>query len=178
MLYICCTQKLAKELTSESLTSAPDVRGFIGWHGNIIRLFRRKCVLLVNDETRFTLFIPGLVKKEFANFGQAFVHHFERTLGYMNATPAQIVQAKLLLGGFFYHKTHNRSVLGTLNDLKDGIQYILHHRFGRLPETEEEYRWLVTFLNETPCNGKDLKEVVFPDREILKMIDRVGRFDL
>lgn len=63
MPYICCTQKLAKELTSEPLTSAPNVRGFIGWHGNLIRLFRRKSVLLVNDETRFTLFIPGLVKR-------------------------------------------------------------------------------------------------------------------
>nr|WP_321257939.1 hypothetical protein [uncultured Pseudodesulfovibrio sp.] len=48
-------------------------------------------------------------------------------------------------------------MLGTLNDLKDGIDYILHHPFGRLPEAEEEYRWLVTFLNETPCKGKDLR---------------------
>lgn len=172
MPYICCTQKLTKELTSEPLPDAPDVRGFLGWHGNLIHLFRRKCVLLVNDETRFTLFIPGMVKQDFAIFQKVFTHHFERTLGYMNANPAQIAQAKLLLGGFSYHKTHNRSVLGTLNDLKVGIDYILKERFGRLPETEAEYRWLVTFLNETPCSGKDLKGVVFPGREMLGMIDQ------
>ncbi|WP_407635866.1 DUF6933 domain-containing protein [Pseudodesulfovibrio piezophilus] len=34
-----------------------------GWHGNIFRFFRRKSVLLVNDETRFAVFMPGLVKK-------------------------------------------------------------------------------------------------------------------
>lgn len=174
MPYICCTQKLAKELASEPLTQAANVRGFIGWHGNILRLFRRKCVLLVNDETRFTLFIPGLVKKDFVNFGQVFVHHFERTLDYMNANPAQIAQAKLLLGGFSYHKTHNRSVLGTLNDMKYAIEFMLTDRLGRLPETEEERRWVASFLNETPCRGKDLKGVVFPDREILKMIDRAS----
>lgn len=171
---ICCTQKLAKELTSEPLTPAPDVRGFIGWHGNLIHLFRRKCVLLVNDETRFTLFIPGLVKKDFASFQHVFIHHFERTLGYMNANPAQIAQAKLLLGGFSYHKTHNRSVLGTLNDMKDAVEFMLKSRLGRLPKTEEEHRWVASFLNETPCSGKDLKGVLFPDREILVMIDRVG----
>ena len=174
MSYICCTQKLAKELTPEPLTQTPEVRGFLGWHGNIIHIFRRKSVLLVSDEIRFTLFIPGLVKKDFSDFEQVFIHHFERTLGYMNANPAQIAQAKLLLGGFSFHKTHNQSVLGTLNDLKVGIDYILKERFGRLPETEEEYRWIVTFLNETPCSGKDLKGVVFPDREILTQIDRVS----
>jgi len=172
--YICCTQKLAKELASEPLTPVLGVRGFLGWHGNLIHLFRRKCVLLTNDETRFTLFIPGLVKKDFANFGQVFIHHFERTLGYMNANPAQIAQAKLLLGGFFYHKTHNRSVLGTLNDMKSALEFMLTNRLGHLPETDEEQRWVASFLNETPCRGKDLKGVVFPDREILAMIDLAG----
>lgn len=171
MPYICCTQKLAKELTTEPLTPAPDVRGFIGWHGNVLRLFRRKSVLLVNDETRFALFIPGLVKKDFADFDNVFCHHFERTLGYMGANPAQIAQAKLLLGGFSYHKTHNRSVLGTMNDMKFAVEYMLTNRLGHLPETDEEHRWVASFLNETPCRGKDLKGVIFPGRELLKRID-------
>ncbi|WP_431194127.1 DUF6933 domain-containing protein [Pseudodesulfovibrio nedwellii] len=92
----------------------------------------------------------------------------------MNANPAQIAQAKLLLGGFSYHKTHNRSVLGTLNDMKYASEFMLTDRLGLLPETEEEHRWVASFLNQTPCRCKDLKGVVFPDREILKMIDRVG----
>lgn len=154
MPNICCTQKLAKELTTEPLTETADVRGFIGWHANILRLFRRKSVLLVNDETRFAVFIPGLVKKDFANFDHIFVYHFERTLGYMNAKPAQIAQAKLLLGGFSFHKTHNRSVLGRLNDMKHSIEFMLADRLGRLPKTEEEHRWVASFLNETPCRER------------------------
>ena len=154
MPHICCTQKLTKELTAEPLTSASDVRGFLGWHGNLLRIFRRKSVLLVNDETRFTLFIPGLVKKDFANFQHVFIHHYERTLGYMNANPAQIAQAKLLLGGFSYHKTHNRSVLGTLNDMKYAVEFMLTDRLGHLPETDEEHRWVASFLNETPLQRK------------------------
>jgi hypothetical protein len=110
----------------------------------------------------------------FANFNPIFIHHFERTLGYVNATSAQIAQARLLLGGFSYHKTHNRSVLGTLNDMKYAIESMLTDRLGRLPETDKEHRWVASFLNETPCRGKDLKGVVFPDREILAMIDRAG----
>ena len=174
MPNICCTQKLAKKLTSEPLTPASGMRGLLDWHGNILRIFRRKSVLLVNDETRFTLFIPGMVKKDFANLQQVFIHHFERTLGYVGAKPAQIAQAKLLLGGFSYHKTHNRSVLGRLNDMKYAIEFMLTDRLGPLPKTEDEHRWIASFLNETPCRGKDLKGVIFPDREIFKMIDRMG----
>jgi hypothetical protein len=171
---ICCTQKLAKELASESLIPAPGTRGLTGWHADIIHLFRRKTVIAVNDETRFTLFIPGLVKKDFAQFEKVFIHHFEQALDLAGANRAQIAQAKLLLGGFSYYKTHNRSVLGTLNDMKVGLDYILKVRLGRLPETETEYRWIVTSLNDTPCNGKDLQGVVFPKREMLNMIDAAG----
>lgn len=174
MPYICCTQKLGNELSSKPLTQAPDVRGFLGWHGNIDRLFRRKCVLLTNDATRFTLFIPGLVKKDFANFDQVFLHHFEMTLGRVNAQPAQIAQAKLLVGGFSYHKTHNRSVLGTLNDMKFEAEFMLKTRLGRLPETEEEHRWVAAILNGMPCSGKDIEDYIIPKQEMFKMIDRVG----
>ena len=61
-----------------------------------------------------------------------------------------------------------------MNDMKVGIDYILKERFGRLPETEAEHRWIVTFLNETPCNGKDLDRFIIPGQEMLKRIDRVG----
>jgi len=60
-----------------------------------------------------------------------------------------------------------------MNDQKVGNDYILKERFGRLPKTEEEYRWLVTFHNETPCSGKDLDGFIIPGREMFKMIDRV-----
>jgi len=171
MPCICCTQKFAKELTPEPLFAGPEVRGFLGWHGNVIGLFRRKSVLLVNDETRFSMFIPGLVKKDFVEFNKVFLYHFEMSLCYMGANAAQVAQARLKLGGFSYHKTHSRNVLGTMNDMKIGIEVMLKTHLGGLPETEDENRWLSQFLNEAPCNGKDLKEVVFPGREMLKMID-------
>lgn len=174
MPYICCTQKLTKELSPKPLPLSPEVHGFLGWHGNLIHLFRRKCVLLVNDETRFTLFIPGLVKKDFADFANVFRHHFEKALGYMEANPAQIAQAKLLLGGFSYHKTHSRSVLGTMNDMKSQVEFMLKARLGHLPGTAEEHRWLASYLNETPCSGKDLDGFIIPAREMSKLINRVG----
>jgi len=174
MPYIGCTQKLIKELKSKLVSEATGRRGFHGWHGNIFRFFRRKSVLLVNDETRFAVFIPGLVKKDFMNFDKVFMEHFEAALGWIGANAGQIAQAKLQLGPFSYGKTYSRSVLGAMNDMKFCTEYMLKNRLGHLPKTHDELRWITMLLNDTPYNGKDLDGCVFPEREMLKMIDESG----
>ena len=171
MPYIGCTQKLAKELKPAHVSDVSIQNGLRGWHGNILRIYRRKSVLLVNDASRFALFVPGLVKRDFVNFNQVFLNHFEATLRHIGANDAQVAQAKLQLGPFSYGKTHSRSVLGSMNDMKFGIEYILKDRYGRLPETIEETLWMTSFINETPHRGKDLAGHVFPDREIFKVIE-------
>lgn len=107
MPYIGCAQKLLSEIKPAQILEPACKRGLQGWHGNIFRFFRRKSVLLVNDETRFAVFMPGLVKKDFVNFDKVFIEHFEIALQAIEATSAQIAQAKLLLGPFSYGKTHS-----------------------------------------------------------------------
>jgi len=97
MPYIGCTQKLLVEIRPAQILEPTSQRGLQGWHGNIYRFFRRKSVLLVNDETRFAVFMPGLVKKDFMEFGKVFIKYFEIALQGIGATAAQIAQAKLLL---------------------------------------------------------------------------------
>ncbi|WP_418055041.1 DUF6933 domain-containing protein [Pseudodesulfovibrio indicus] len=79
MPYIGCTQKLLTEIKPAQILEPTSQRGLQGWHGNIFRFFRRKSVLLVNDETRFAVFMSGLVRKVFIDFGHVFnsiqLHH-------------------------------------------------------------------------------------------------------
>lgn len=50
------------------------------WHANLITLQRRNCILMVHDETRFPLFMKGLVKKDFENFDWLFEDTLMNTL--------------------------------------------------------------------------------------------------
>jgi hypothetical protein len=171
MPYIGCTQKFLAEIKPAQTLEPTNQRGLQGWHGNIFRFFRRKSVLLVNDETRFAVLMPGLVKKDFLNFDKVFIEHFEIALVGVGATSAQIAQAKLLLGPFAYGKTHSRSVLGTMNDMKFNMEYMLRNRLGHLPRTCGEIQWITGLLNEIPYSGKDIDGCVFADRDLLRLID-------
>jgi hypothetical protein len=73
MQIIRCTQKLLRELKftaniEENAKSEP----MGGWHANLFRIERRKCVIFTNDKTLFTLFVPGLRKPEFDHFDELF----------------------------------------------------------------------------------------------------------
>ncbi|BDQ38440.1 hypothetical protein SYK_28000 [Pseudodesulfovibrio nedwellii] len=59
--------------------------------------------------------------------------------------------------------------------MKYAVEFMLKNRLGHLPKTEEKHRWVASFLNETPCRKKDLEGVIFSNREIIKMIDRVSQ---
>ncbi|MBI9113378.1 hypothetical protein [Maridesulfovibrio ferrireducens] len=170
MPYIGCTKKLLDELKIKEPADHSDFRGLRGWHGNTFRLYRSKSVLLVNDETRFAVFIPRLVKKDFANFDRIFRERFKEALEWAGADESQIAKALLQCGGCSYGKTHNRSVLGTMNDMKQAIEHILWYKFGRLPKGPEEIRYMTMLLNETPYQGKDLGEYVFAAVNMPKML--------
>ncbi|CCO24449.1 DUF6933 domain-containing protein [Maridesulfovibrio hydrothermalis] len=170
MPYIGCTKKLLNELKVNDCAEQSDFRGLRGWHGNTFRLYRSKAVLLVNDQTRFAIFIPRLVKKDFSNFDPIFRDRFKEALEWTNADAGLVAKALLQCGGCTYGKTHNRSVLGTMNDMKQAIEHILWYKFDRLPKTPEEIRYVTMHLNKTPYQGKDLNKYVFAAVNMRQML--------
>ncbi len=173
MPYIGCTKKLLDELGITEPAEEVDHRGLRGWHCNTFRLYRSKAVLLVNDETRFAVFIPRMVKKDFVNFDQIFRDRFRQALEWANVDSARIAKALLQCGGCSFGKTHNRSVLGTMNDMKQAIEFILETELGRLPESEWELRRITMLLNKTPYRGKDLDKYVFAAVSMHKMLNEL-----
>ena len=60
MQLIRCTAKLLKELNQDPVANVKLIRDVVGgWHANLLRIERRKCALVTNDKTLYTIFIPG-----------------------------------------------------------------------------------------------------------------------
>lgn len=170
MPYMGCTKKMLDELRVRKIGASEDYRGIKGWHANIFRLYRSKSVLLVNDETRFAVFIPRMVKKDFENFDVIFRDYFRAALEWASVEKGDIAKSLLLLGKCSFGKSHSRSVLGTLNDMKKAVEFLLETELGRLPESEVEVQRITTLLNKTPYQGKDLGKYVFPAEAMRKML--------
>jgi hypothetical protein len=69
IVIIHCTQKMAIKLPGVSATPLAETSPLGSWHAHLYTYDRRQCVLFCHDESRYCLFLPGLVKEE--RLGQA-----------------------------------------------------------------------------------------------------------
>lgn len=118
MQIIRCTQKLLKEINPE-IVDFDDKESIIGdWHANLVNIQRRKCVIVTNGKTLFTMFIPFLREFEFQHFDKIFRDNLFNTFLSEGFKQKQIETALDEHEEIVFGKTNNRSVLGSMLDQK------------------------------------------------------------
>ncbi|WP_409159963.1 DUF6933 domain-containing protein [Pectobacterium sp. B2J-2] len=150
---------------------AIDINPLSNWHGNLITLQRRNCVLLVHDATRFPLVIPALIKKDFAELNNYFVDSFINTLLKCGADEAQLNAAQHYLRPLQVDTQCSRSVQGTLNQMKGDIKHIVW--FDNLKVAELSGYALSQQMADRPCSVKD-KGYLWPQKEMLTLLSRLA----
>jgi hypothetical protein len=129
-MIIRCTQKLLAELRQKPTTEECPKDSFWSWHANVFHIERHKCVLLTNDTTLFSLFIPALKKPDFLSFHFIFGQQLFKILLQENIPQKQIETVLSECENIQYGKTNNRSVLGSMNDQKFQLEYQIHAEGG------------------------------------------------
>lgn len=138
------------------------------WHGNLLTLQRRNCILLVHDETRFPLFIPCLTKPDFKNLQWHFDDALMNTLLKIGANQAQLDNAAKLLQPLVFDSNNNRSVQGTLNRMAENIDHRLY--FDNVDVQDLSPYRIGAWLAERPCNVKGQKDYIWPKKAILALL--------
>jgi len=123
-MIIHCTQKLLSELKPKLTDETPD-DPFWSWHGNLLNIERRKCVLLTNDVTLYSMFIPGLTKPDFESFKFVFGQHLFKNLLHEKIPQVQIEAVLSKCEHLSYKKCKDRRVLGCMNDLRQQLEYVV-----------------------------------------------------
>jgi hypothetical protein len=98
-----------------------------GWHGNLVTLKRLQCVLLAHNTTRFPVFIPAMRKHDFATFDYRFADSTINTLLKPGIDDELKDLAVSQLAPILIAKTGDRSVLGTLNNMIQQIQFAIEN---------------------------------------------------
>lgn len=140
-----------------------------GWHANLLTLQRRNCVLLVHNQTRFPVFMPGLTKKDFAALDFHFADGLMNTLLKVGANEEQMQTAQDLLAPLSIHKANNRSVQGTLNQMKGDIEHMLWYDNAQITDCSP-YK-IGAWLAQRPCNIKGQKDCIWPVDAMLSLLD-------
>lgn len=124
-MIIRCTQKLFAELKKKPANEELSRDLFWSWHANVFHIERRKCVLVTNDTTLFSIFIPGLKSPEFKAFHVIFGQYLFKILLSEEIPQNQIETVLSECENIQYKKTNNRSVLGSMNDQKFQLEYMI-----------------------------------------------------
>lgn len=143
-----------------------------GWHGNLVTLQRRNCVLLVHDQTRFPVVMPALTNPDFAELNYRFVDVLMNTLLKSGAEQEHLDIADRYLRPLQMDTECNRSVQGTLNRMKGDVEHMLWYDQVNIADLTG-YR-LGAWLADSPCTAKGLG-VLFPRRNMLALLSRLAR---
>ncbi|PGS48416.1 hypothetical protein [Bacillus sp. AFS041924] len=148
-MHIQLTKKLSDEMKIKVVK--PDLTNEIQlfcWHANIFKIGRKKCVLVMNNVTRYCFIIYGLVKKDFTNFEELMKENL-MTNFLANEFDVQKIDLYMeQLGEVQYTATSDRSIISQMNDMIINAEYIIYH----MAEKDEVISLLdLNFkLNETP----------------------------
>lgn len=158
-LLIRCTQKLLAEIPDNLVD--PSAAGE-GWHANLFRIERRKCVLFTHDATLYSVFVPGLTRPDFEHLDEVFGQRLFKALLWDEFPQAQIEKMLDACRMIRFARSNNRSVLGSMNDIRFQIEVYaahdgglanvdladLHRKLNRIPLSAVGYRYAVEGLRE------------------------------
>lgn len=128
-MIIQCTKKVldalnvdASQLVSpEGFDQYPE--SLFGWHANIITIYRRKVLVLMNNETRFPVIINRLLKKDLANLEELIHEAIHVALRLEGVSETVIDKYFALSKDLSFSKTANRSMVAKLNNTVREVEF-------------------------------------------------------
>ena len=138
------------------------------WHGKLVTLQHRNCMLLIHDATRFPLVFFALTKPDFAELNGCFMKVFINTLIKCEASEAQLEAAQRHLRPLTVDTECNRSAQATLNRMKEELALLLE--YDDLKVTDIIDYNVSAWLAETPRSIKG-SPFLWPQREMLSLLD-------
>ena len=172
-MILHCTKKLATRIPSTTDLPHPGV-GLAGqsgplssWHGHLLTLDRRQCVLFCHDATRYVLFLPGLRAQQLAELGRWHRDLFLAVLQTQGLPHLLVARVGLMLGPLRMDQKTDRSVVSSMCRVAEDI------RFGILRETahvmELDPIRTSLWLNDRPCTIH--KAWIWPDKTMREIVE-------
>ena len=174
-MILHCTQKLATRIPSTTDLPDPGVAHespagpLSSWHGHLLTIDRRQCVLFCHDATRYVLFLPGLRAPQLAELGRWHRDLFLAMLQEQGLPHHHIARAGLTLGPLCTDRQTDRSVLGSLRVAAQDLKIGALDRTTNVMELASiaTSRW----LNERPC--RVYNRLVWPEQAMREIVEQL-----
>jgi len=148
-IYI--SKKLEKLISKYIGTRKTDSNNFLGkWNANIFYVDRKKCWLITNSETKFSIIISDLISSDIKNFTEIFIENLYSQLIFESIL-TDFNQLKDWIGNVELLPTDNdRKTIGTQNYIFESLKYWKYEfqTFENMP-----FRELTKRINSSPTES-------------------------
>ena len=183
MIRLHCSNKLRPKLPTNAQGRLPSVSSGViqglealnpisGWHASLFLIKGRNCVICVHEATRFVIYIPCVHKTDFAKLDGLFAEALLQALTACQATEAHLETVRNLLQPLVMDGECQDAMLVCLNQAKACIEQMLWDEntpFEKLPFSKASF-----LLAEMPFNLQAKKEVVWPKKLMLRLLDEAS----
>lgn len=172
-MLLRCTKRLAAKLHLDRSRNPPPAVSHheqdpLGeWHGHLLLLDRRQCVLFCHDLTRYVLCLHGLHAAQFAELGRWHQELFLATLAAQDMPSSHVARLKLFFGPLQVDCQTDRSVLGSLRVAADDLRYGSLPRVANVLDLDPIVISLE--LNQRPCTVG--KTCIWPAEAMQKLVE-------
>lgn len=136
-IYLQITKKTADNIGIKKLENIDIYQPSINmWHASLKFINRKKCLLIMNDLTRYSIFLYGIKKKELQDLDNIFIDCLIDTMKSDNFPHDSIMKLVDNLGTINIIKTNNRSITGSINDHYRCLDYYLDNSYLNFIESE------------------------------------------
>ena len=159
MANIYCTKKLEKILGKKLIEEEGEPSPLGNWNPNVFYVSGKKCLLMMNDKSYYSIVLINIQKKDFLNFHNLFIERFLQQLDNDNIEFPYAATPKIMnnLAPHFLKTNNNRKVLGTMKEALQMAEYIINNAFhGNVNFIDLDV--LNTKLNNTLIGALGLKK--------------------
>ncbi|PLY04403.1 MAG: hypothetical protein C0622_03020 [Desulfuromonas sp.] len=141
------------------------------WYAHRITLKRKKCIIVMEETSRYALIFVGLRKLDFAGFDKVLRSRIVAEASWLCDLPHPGPNERLIKavqGKCFpvaCSQGLDRSVQAHIRQVADELDYLVRYRFERLPESAEEEFALGNLVNDTLRKRGGDKDYFYPQKK-------------
>jgi K+/H+ antiporter YhaU regulatory subunit KhtT len=177
-MIIQCTKALLDKIAIKgSDLSSPEgheqfPNSFMAWHANFINIGRRKAIILMNNETRYSVVIFRPSKKDFSNIKDLIYEAITQALR-MEGVSKEVIEAYIARAGeISFSKTASKSMVGKMNYAVCEIEFMREY----LDENTRIQRY-ISIIAGRLIQGSGADEAFYPFKKMLECLGIVYGLD-
>lgn len=169
MIHFHTSKIFGNDLTKAGCALSPPENPAAGWHwyAHRITLLREKCVIVMEETSRYALFFHALKKSDLAGFDKLLGSRIIAEASWLCDLPPglneKLIEAvERQCSSTVWSQGMNRSVQAHIRQVADEVEYLVKYRFERLPESTEEAFTLGAMINDTLRKRGGDKDYFYP----------------